>query len=139
MKRCGYLIFAGLLCLVLFAACTGRKSPVGTEDSAMQSGLLDTDMTAEEKLGVPETADYGGETFNILSAGNVAWEDFKFDEESSLALDNAQYKRKALVEQNYNVDIVQTTKKAYSSGGGPGFMQISTDVNAGELQFLILR
>ncbi len=135
MKRCGYLIFAGLLCLVLFAACTGRKSPVGTEDSAMQSGLLDTDMTAEEKLGVPETADYGGETFNILSAGNVAWEDFKFDEESSLALDNAQYKRKALVEQNYNVDIVQTTKKAYSSGGGPGFMQISTDVNAGDCNF----
>ncbi len=135
MKRCGYLIFAGLLCLVLFAACTGRKSPVGTEDSAMQSGLLDTDMTVEEKLGVPETADYGGETFNILSAGNVAWEDFKFDEESSLALDNAQYKRKALVEQNYNVDIVQTTKKAYSSGGGPGFMQISTDVNAGDCNF----
>ena len=77
MKRCGYLIFAGLLCLVLFTACTGRKSPAGTEDSAVQSGLSDMDMTAEEKLGVPETADYGGETFNILSAGNVAWEDFK--------------------------------------------------------------
>ncbi len=136
MKRCQYFVFMILLCMLLFTGCKEEKiSDNSGSVSDVSSDLSDMSAPQEEKLGVPETMDYGGETFNILSAGSVAWEDFKFDEESSLALDNAQYKRKALVEQNYNVDIIQTTKKAYSSGGGPGFMQISTDVNAGDCNF----
>lgn len=59
-------------------AC-GEKTPLpsGTVDISS-----DTE-TPEERLGVPETADYGGETFRILTAGSVAYEDFTFDEESS--------------------------------------------------------
>ena len=134
MRTCKLLVLllALVLCICVFASCGGEKEPSGTNDSGVAT---ESGSEAEEKLGVPETADYGGETFNILTAGNVAYEDFKFVEESSLQLDNAQYKRKALVEQNYNVKISQTAKKAYSSGGGPGFMQISTDVNAGDCNF----
>ena len=134
MRTCKMLVLllALVLCICVFASCGDGKEPSGTGDSGVAT---ESGSEAEEKLGVPETADYGGETFNILTAGNVAYEDFKFVEESSLQLDNAQYKRKALVEQNYNVKISQTAKKAYSSGGGPGFMQISTDVNAGDCNF----
>ncbi len=119
-----------ILCFLL-SAC-GEKTPLpsGTVDISS-----DTE-TPEERLGVPETADYGGETFRILTAGSVAYEDFTFDEESSLPLDSAQFKRKALVEQSYNVNIEQTVREVFStSGGGAGFLQISTDVNAGDCNF----
>lgn len=89
------LLLALVLCICVFASCGDGKEPSGTGDSGVAT---ESGSEAEEKLGVPETADYGGETFNILTAGNVAYEDFKFVEESSLQLDNAQYKRKALVE-----------------------------------------
>lgn len=135
MKRILCLILAILSSLYVLTACKDSDSPAGTSDVSESGNVSDTSTSLEEKLGVPEQANYNGETFNILTAGNVAYEDFKFDEESSMALDNAQYKRKALVEQNYNVDIVQTVKKAYSSGGGPGYTQISTDCNAGDCNF----
>lgn len=135
MKRLMCLILAVLSSLYLLAACASSGKPNDSSDVSGVGDESDTNETLTEKLGVPEQADYGGETFNILTAGNVAYEDFKFTEESTLALDNAQYKRKALVEQNYNIKIEQTMKKAYSSGGGPGYTQISTDCNAGDCNF----
>ena len=131
MKRFG-MILCTLLLLAAFAGC-GDKTPASTTASSDNS----EQMTAQtgEALGVPETADYGGAAFNILSAGSVAYNDFDFDEESSLALDNAQYKRRRLVEENYKVEIHEDIKQAYSSGGGPGFMQISTDVSAGDCSY----
>ena len=131
MKRFG-MILCTLLLLAAFAGC-GDKTPASTTASSDNA----EQMTAQtgEALGVPETADYGGAAFNILSAGSVAYNDFDFDEESSLALDNAQYKRRRLVEENYKVEIHEDIKQAYSSGGGPGFMQISTDVSAGDCSY----
>ena len=131
MKRFG-MILCTLLLLAAFAGC-GDKTPASTTASSDNA----EQMTAQtgEALGVPETADYGGAAFNILSAGSVAYNDFDFDEESSLALDNAQYKRRRLVEENYKVEIHEDIKQAYSSGSGPGFMQISTDVSAGDCSY----
>ena len=131
MKRFG-IVLCTLLLLAAFAGC-GDKTPTSTTASA-DSSALTTEATGET-LGVPETADFGGAAFNILSAGSVAYNDFNFDEESSLALENAQYRRKRLVEENYKVAISEEIKQAYSSGGGPGFMQISTDVSAGDCNY----
>ena len=131
MKRFG-MILCTLLLLAAFAGC-GDKTPAST--TASSDNAEKTTAQTGEALGVPETADYGGAAFNILSAGSVAYNDFDFDEESSLALDNAQYKRKRLVEENYKVEIHEDIKQAYSSGGGPGFMQISTDVSAGDCSY----
>ena len=131
MKRFG-MILCTLLLLAAFAGC-GDKTPAST--TASSDNAEQTTAQTGEALGVPETADYGGAAFNILSAGSVAYNDFDFDEESSLALDNAQYKRKRLVEENYKVEIHEDIKQAYSSGGGPGFMQISTDVSAGDCSY----
>ena len=131
MKRFG-MILCTLLLLAAFAGC-GDKTPAST--TASSDNAEQTTAQTGEALGVPETADYGGAAFNILSAGSVAYNDFDFDEESSLALDNAQYKRKRLAEENYKVEIHEDIKQAYSSGGGPGFMQISTDVSAGDCSY----
>ena len=126
-----FSLSAIILCLCIFSSCGDEKNPLNTGD-------IDSSVSgskSEEKLGVPESEDFGGETFSILTAGNVAYEDFTFDEESSLALENAQYKRKKLVEQSYHIVIEETVKKSNSFGGGPGFIQISTDVNAGDCNF----
>lgn len=131
MKRFG-MILCTLVLLCALVAC-GDKTPDST--TASSGDTEQTTVVTEETLGVPETADYGGEAFNILSAGSVAYNDFNFDEESSLALDNAQYKRKRLVEEKYKVEISEVIKQAYSSGGGPGFMQINTDVSAGDCNY----
>ena len=131
MKKQISALLAALLLAASLAAC-GDKTPAVTTASAETS---DPASTGEETLGVPETADYGGEAFNILSAGNVAYADFTAEENASTPLDSAQYRRKALVEQNYKVKIGETVEKAYSSGGGPGYKRLSTDANAGDCNF----
>lgn len=127
-RKIGILLFAALCSCFILASC-GEK-PVVTEPAET------ADTTEEgETLGVPMTADYGGETFEILSAGNIVYEDFTADESAALPLDIAQYKRKKRVEQNYNIQIHESTKQAYSSGGGPGFLAVSNAVNAGDCPY----
>ena len=137
MKHLNARAFTVLLmaCTLLFASCDGSTKPPETTLSTTSAAPTETTTEPTEQLGVPLKADYGGETFNILSAGNGAYADFAYEEESSLPLDNAQYKRTVLVEENYNINIEEYATKAYSSGNGPGFKQISTDVNAGECNY----
>ena len=120
------------LCLPLFAACGQEGEPATSMSAEVTTSMTES---TEEVLGVPASADYGGETFSILTAGNVAHRDFTFEEDSSTPLDVAQYRRKALVEENYKVDIEQTRMQGYSSGAGPGYMEISTAVNSGDAKW----
>lgn len=125
-RLCIKLLSVALLCMLLLTGC--NDAPQSTGATAADTIASEVD---EEVLDVPNSADYGGETFRILSAGNVTYEDFTYEESSSMPLDNAQYKRKILVEQNYNLQIEEDTETAYSSGNGPGFLQLSTDANSG--------
>lgn len=83
--------------------------------------------------------DFGGEEFRILSAGNVAHNDFNFEEEASSTLDAAQYKRVLTVESDFNVEIVEDIKKGYSSASsgepGHGFTTINTQVASGTTNY----
>ncbi len=127
------ILLAVLLVLALgfcFVSCNDEATVSTGEDTVAPATTADG-----EQLGVPMTADFGGEEFNILSSGNIACNDFDYEEESTLALDNAQYKRKRLVEQNYNVVINEEVKVANSTGSGYGFMQISQAVNSGECNY----
>ena len=94
-----------------------------------------TDVVEEAELAV-KSADFGGAEFHVLSAGNIAYNDFDFEEESSLVLPNAQYKRKVKVESDFNVEITQTIKSGYSSASsgssGPGYMAVMADYTAGD-------
>ena len=133
LKRFIALALAALMLCPLFAACGDKTKP----DTTSGSDVSDTADTSEleETLGVPLTADYGGEDFNILTAGNVAYNDFAFEEDSAVPLASAQYKRKTKVQEDYKIKINEEAKKAYSSGGGPGFMAINQSVNSGDCTY----
>lgn len=126
-------LFAFLLAALLGAAligCGGNPA----ETTAPSAGLIET-VPAEDALGIPTTGDFGNVDFRILSAGNTAHEEFTYDEESSLPLENARYKHKAKVEEDYNVNIEQDIEVAYSSGGGPGFLAISKQITSGDCDY----
>ena len=134
MKRIICLLLALLMLSTAFVAC-------GDTDPAQTTAVTTVDATAvttepEELPDIPLTGDYGGYEFNILSAGNQVWNDFDFEEESSLPLDNAQYKRKLKVEEDYKVTIEHTQSKGYSSGSsgssGPGYKAVNKQVQSGD-------
>ncbi len=128
MKKLLALLLAAFVSVAL-TACgdTPAETTVTTEP-------VET-TPAEDALGIPLTADFGNAEFRILSAGNTAHEEFTFDEESSLPLENARYRHKAKVEEAYKINITQDVEVAYSSGGGPGFLAISKQVTSGDCDY----
>ena len=87
-----------LLVLSLFLALAGCGEKT---DVNIPTADVSVDVSESEEMpGMPLTADFGKETFRILSAGNTAHEEFTIDEESSLPLENARYKQKAKVEED---------------------------------------
>ena len=124
-------LFALLLSLCIFlAACGGEAVETTADDVTLPV------TEAVETLGVPETGDFGGHTFTILYAGHSVSTEFGFEEESSIALDNAQYKRVKAVEQAYNVDIVEVQKKSSNTNGnGAGYLELSNAANSGTTDY----
>ena len=136
MKRIVCLALALLMLSTVFVACDEKEPATTTGDAVVTTADPNAETTVpEETLDIPLTADYEEYDFNILSAGNQVWNDFDFEEESSLPLDNAQYKRKIKVEEDYNVKITQTTKKSYSSGNGPGYQAVNKQVGSGDCDY----
>ncbi len=125
------MLLALLVLATCFAAC--GKDDIETTGAATNNVEITEDAT--ETLDIPLTADYGNYEFRVLSAGNQAFNDFQFEEESTLPLDNAQYKRKIKVEEDYNITITQDIQQKYSSGGGPGFMAVSQQANTGDCNY----
>ena len=129
MKRFLSILLVAVMCLS-FVACG--------DDVEVTTGLATvTDATedAGEKPDIPLTYDYEGYEFTFLSAGNNAYSELSFDEESSIPLDNAQYKRKMKMQQDYNIEIEEISEFSYSSGGGPGFKRVSNQVNSGDYTY----
>ena len=129
MKRIVLLAAAAVLLCSLLASCGKEKVPV-------TSGETTTEIT-ETELKVP-TADYGGHTFNFLSAGYITYNDFDFEEESSMPLPNAQYKRRRKVEEDFGVTIKETLDNSYPTASvtaGPGYMSLITAYTAGDAAY----
>ena len=130
MKRIASFLLAMLLVASCFVAC-GDKTP----DSVVEgTDTVETTESLVEALDV-KTADYGQYDFRVLSAGNQAFNDFQFEEESTLPLDNAKYTTKLKVEEDFNITITQDITKKYSSGGGPGFLAVSQQANSGDVNY----
>lgn len=129
MKKAGYLFLAALICFS-FVSC--GEEVIQTTD--IDSGVTKP-VSGEETLDIPLTYDYEGYEFNFLNTGNFDFYELGYDEESSIPIDNAQYKRKRAVEQNYNVDIIEHTEWGLSKGGGPGYKKVSAQVNSGDYTY----
>ena len=123
------LLILGILSGALVScANTGDQ----TDNSSGQVALPSGEASGEpgDVYDVPDVK-YDGHELQILSAGNVAYDDFSFSESSEVVLDNAQYLRKATVEQKFDVTIKFSKKENKSSfGEGPGFQEISRAVGA---------
>ena len=128
MKKNLIILFAVLLAAALVGC--GEKTPSATETE-------DLSATTESELEVA-SADYGGHTFNFLSAGYVTYNDFDFEEESSMPLPNAQYKRRRKVESDFGVTIKETLDNSYPTASvtaGPGYMSLITAYSAGDAEY----
>jgi len=126
-------IIALLMLVPMMFACNNSG---GTETSGGPGVTTPGNGEEEEKLVLPEDHTYDGETFTILTAGNVAYNDFNFTEEEESVLGQAQYKRVQVIRQENDVIIELITDENKSSfGAGPGFKRISDAVIADDITY----
>ena len=127
---CAILVL--LMVVPMLFACKDNGGDQGTtQNSQAESSGTET---AEEKLEVPDNLKFDGEEFNILTAGNVAYDDFNYTSEDMTTLGAAQYKRKVSVESKFGITITAEKKANGSSyGNGPGYTSIKTGVDSNDV------
>ncbi len=137
MKKIICLLLALVMLSASFAGC-GDKTPAVTTAATdtVTSAVAETTDPAET-LDIPLKADYEGYEFHILSKGCQTFNDFGFEEESTLPLDNAQYKRKVKVEEDYNIKIVADVRSngGVTTGYGDGYQAINKQVTSGDCDY----
>ena len=136
MKRILCVLLILTMLVTSFAACNGGEGAETTQSAPIESLPVET-TEPEELPDIPLTGDYGEYEFNILSTGNQVFNDFDFHEETSQPLDNAQYKRKVKVEEDFNIKINATVKKSHSIGNGSGFgyQAVNKQVHSGSCDY----
>ncbi len=116
--------------LPLFCACSGGKDENTTESN------VTVNTAEEEKLVLPQDIRFDGKSYQVLSAGNQVYNDFDHDEESESVLEQAQYSRKKLIQQENGVDIeLKMIVNKESFGNGPGYQEISRAVSAEDIVY----
>ena len=134
-------IMCATMLLPLVVGCgedAGDTTAAGGENtSAVQSGDATGDGSdptePAEQLVLPENMNYDGASFHVLTAGNVAYNDFGYDEDSAglNAISEAQYRRIMLMEQEYGVKITSERKQNNNSyGNGPGYQAMAIAVSS---------
>ncbi len=136
MKKNICLFLALVLFSASFVACAD-KTPAATTGAAETVVGETTAKTQEpaEVLDIPLKADYEGYTFHILTVGNQEFNDFDYAEESEIPLDNAQYKRKVKVEEDYNIVIDALAYKKFCGGSGAGYQAVNKQVASGDCDY----
>ena len=128
------LFLSCILLLAALCACGNDADPAST-DASTDATTETTEATTEEIDYTPQPTDYGKHTFTVLSAGNVAFDDFSQLEPSEVVLDHALYERKKKVESDFNIEIVTDVQKARSVGDGPGYRLIAQDALSGSTNY----
>ena len=127
---CAILVL--LMVVPMLFACKDNGGDQGTTQNS-QAESSGTETT-EEKLEVPDNLKFDGEEFNILTAGNVAYDDFNYTSEDTTTLGEAQYKRKLSVESKFGITITAEKKaNGGSYGNGPGYTSIKTGVDSNDV------
>lgn len=111
MKRNAISLSCALMAALLFASCgdAGTKTPAQTQ--SQNDGTADTAPVTEAYDGpiLPE-ADYGGETFSFYNTCLADWMAINrvtADEETGDTLNDAVFRRNAIVEDRYNVTFAE--------------------------------
>ncbi len=126
------LVLLAALLLSLAACGKNPNTPTesGSPSDSVSDGVTEDPASQEEKLEIPDKT-YDDADFVVLSAGQVAYDDFSFSEESNLVLDQAQFIRKSTVEETYGVKIsIVIDENKSGVGNGSGYTRISRSVNS---------
>jgi len=130
-----------LLCFVmthmmlasLMISCDNGNSTTQNEQTGDLNYSTDSVITEEKPPVFPDELKYDGETFLVLSAGNVAYNDFNYTSEDVSILGQAQYKRKTIVQEQFDIEIeLQVNVDKNSKGGGPGYKKIQSAVSSND-------
>ena len=132
-KRAIAIVFCLLACtLLVLTSCSDSgdtKTTQGSQQQPIESG--------EEILELPEGLNYDGYTYNVLSAGNVAYDDFGYTEETaSEIISEAQFRRIQTMNELYGIEISIIVKVDKNSlGGGPGYSDIAKAVQSDTVDY----
>ena len=114
-----------LAALLTTASCGDAGDTPAVTDAAANTAATETE-TVDTRLhdAVPDK-DFGGKTFDILTAGN--WDndwteifEFTAEAENGEPINDAIYKRNLAVEDRFNIDIVEINYMGVDNGGGTG-------------------
>ena len=121
-----------LIMVIPFAACKNNSDPpVPTSDTSATSTTIDK----SEELNVPKKT-YNGADFVVLSAGQVAYNDFNIDETADTIVNEAQYRRNATVENLFDIVIEEIIDENKSGvGNGSGYKRISKMIDSGDADY----
>ena len=145
MNKNHLIAAALLLTTVLGTAACGSADDSGTvvTDAAVATtAAVQETEPVETRMydGVPDK-DYGGKTFDILTAGNWNNEwteiyDFQAEEENGEPINDAVFKRNVAIEERFNVDIVEINNMGTDKGGtGKGAKFIEKSVMASDFAY----
>ncbi len=128
-KRLTALFLCALMLVPAMAGCSGggAQTEPGTEAET------EAQTEAVETVALPEGMNYDGARFSVLTAGNVAYNDFNYDEDSAgvNVVSEAQYRRLVLMEEKYGVKVESERKQNGSSyGNGPGYQSLAVAVSS---------
>lgn len=115
-----------LLCMLGASSCAGTDTPSQTADTKSETAVQTETETETQRLYADvEYKDYGGITFDILTAGNWnnAWTeiyDFRAEEENGEPINDAVYLRNLIIEDRFNVKVTEINHMGTDNGGGTG-------------------
>lgn len=128
-KKITAMLLCALMLTPALASCANTTPPTETTTLAGDGNPEDT----QEVLVLPENMHYDGATFNVLTAGNVAYNDFMYDDSSAgvNVVSEAQYHRLMLMEETYGVKVTEERKQDNKSyGEGPGYRSLALAVSS---------
>ena len=128
-KRLTALLLGALMLMPCIAGCTGKDAQTTANSDVSTDAVTD----AVETVSLPENMNYDGARFSVLTAGNVAYNDFDYDEDSAgvNVVSEAQYRRLVLMEEKYGVKVESERKQNNSSyGNGPGYQALAVAVSS---------
>ena len=134
MKKMLALLLALLTVGASFVACGDKPDATDSAETTVQTEPAVTEDTPD----VPDAAELqiGGD-FNILVAGNWAWNDYESDGTDGTVVDSAIFRRNKYMLDTYGVDVKNEDIVEYSTamGSGKGYMRLYTGYMSGTNEF----
>ncbi|MBQ8577064.1 MAG: extracellular solute-binding protein [Clostridia bacterium] len=111
------------LCTVSCGSSDGTSAVTQAASESVTTAPAETET--ERLYDNVENKDYGGTTFDILTAGNWSNEwteiyEFTAEEENGEPINDAVYARNLAIEERFNVEIVEHNYMGIAVGGGTG-------------------